>query len=87
MVPRKEPTLQKSAAVGDGIMAQPNTNRDYDDTDARHPNDTPGGMQGNAHDANETTEATGTTKPSHPRTANPGAGKGKRQKKNPMLKE
>ena len=77
----KEAALQTNTAVGDGIMAQPNTNRDYDDTDARHPNDTPGGMKENAHDANETTEAMETTEPSHQRTVNQGAGKRKKTDK------
>ena len=59
MVPRKEPTLQETAAVADGITDQQNTTHENDDTDARHPDDTPGGMQRNVHAVNETTEAMG----------------------------
>ena len=68
MVSNKEPALQDTAAVDDGIMAQQNPNHDNADTDARHPNDTPGGTQGNAHTAYGTTDAMGTATPSHPRT-------------------
>ena len=49
MVSRKEPTLQETASVGDGIAGQQNTNRDNSDTDERHTNDTPEGMKGNDH--------------------------------------
>ena len=56
-----------------------NTNHDNDDADARRPNDTPRGMQGNAYAAIETTEAMERTEPSHPRPVNQGAGKSERQ--------
>ena len=81
MVPRKVPTLQETAAVEVGIADQPKTNHDNADADERRPNDTPEGMRGNAHAANETTEAMETTNPIHPRTINPGADKNKRQTK------
>ena len=42
---QKSPTIQETAAVGDGIMARPNANHDNDDAEARHPNDTSNGMQ------------------------------------------
>ena len=80
VVPRREPILQETAEVDDGITSQRNTNRDNADTDARHPSDTPGGMQGYEHAAIETTEAMETTKPSRPRTINQGAGRGKSRK-------
>ena len=45
MAPRKEPTLQETASGDDGIMAQQNTNHDNAGAEARHPDDTPGGVQ------------------------------------------
>ena len=45
MVPGK-PNLQKTAAVGDGSMAQQNANHDNDDADAGRPNDTPKRLKG-----------------------------------------
>ena len=74
MVHREEPTLQETSAVEDGIAPRQNTNRDNDDTDARHPNDTPKGMQRYAHAANETTEAMETTRPVRPITITQWAG-------------
>ena len=64
------PTLQKTAAVDDGIMAQKNTNRDNDDADAGKSNDTPRRMQRNANAADEITKGMETERPIHARTCN-----------------
>ena len=66
MVPGK-PTLQRTTAVDDAIMAQPNTNHDNDDADARQPNDTPERMQRNDTSTDETAITLVTSNPTHSR--------------------
>ena len=49
----EKPTLQETAKVGDGVMAQQDADNDKADADARKPNDTPERLQRNAESENE----------------------------------
>ena len=66
---RKKTTLQKTAAVGDGIMAQQNANRDNAEADEIQPNDTPERLRRNDNAANKTSTTVEAEKPGHPRTS------------------
>ena len=69
MVSRKNPTLQKTTSINDGIMARQNANRDNADEDARQPNDTPKTLQRKANAAKKTATEVEAAKPMHPRTS------------------
>ena len=84
MISRKEPTLQETASVGNGIMDQHIANHDNDAADSGHSNYTSERMQGNAIAADETSTSMKIAEPSHSRTINQETGRGKRPKMNHM---
>ena len=79
MVPGVGTPLQDIAPNNDGIMAQQNASHDHADAGARHHNDAPEGMQGNAHAEDLATDAMEDTSPSHPGTVNEDTGRRKVQ--------
>ena len=68
MVPGKETTIQDTKEIYNGIVAQRDANRDYDDADTSRQNDTSEGMHGNDHAGDQATGAMETKESCHPRT-------------------
>ena len=85
--PREKPTLSGTTAIDDEITAQPDTNHDNADADARQPNTTSEKLHRGAHAKNQTTATMEETKPCHSRTNEYWANGTKEQRHHPYAKK